>query len=286
MTEKVKKTVSLVVEGGGMRGFYAGGVIDTFLNNDVDINYVIAVSAGAATATSYVSKQKGRNREIIEKYVCDKRYVSKRNIVKHGSFIGMDFIFGEIPTKLIPFDWETFENSKVKFLTGTFDCKKGQTLWYDKSRYGRDLMVLRASCSLPLVCKIVDFDGKKLLDGGINQPIPIKKAIEDGNDFHIIVLTQNENYRKKPSKLNPYKIPYMKYPKLIEKMQIRHKEYNDEVALCEKLEREGKAMIIRPLKKVEVGRLESDKQKILDLYEQGVNDTNKRLLEIKNILKN
>lgn len=276
--------VSLVLEGGGMRSFYSAGVLDAFLEHNINFDYAITVSAGAVNVVSYISKQLYRNREILEKYVCDKRYMSKRNIIRCGSLIGMDFILDDIPNKLLPFDWEGFKRSETRYLTGAFDCNTGETIWYDKEAIDKESKVLRATCSLPFLSKMVSFDNRKLLDGGLSHAIPITKAIEDGNEFHVIVLTRNVGYQKPPSSSIPYKIAYKKFPKLIEIMENRHIFYNQQLELCEQLEREGKAIIIRPLKKLEVSRLEKDNQKIIELYHEGVQNAYDKIEEIKNKL--
>lgn len=276
--------ISLVLEGGGMRSFYSAGVLDAFLEQNINLEYVITVSAGAVNVVSYISKQLYRNREILEKYVCDKRYMSKSNIFRCGSMIGMDFIFDEIPNKLLPFDWEAFKSSRTRYLTGTFDCSTGETIWYDKEVIDEESKVLRATCSLPFLSRMVSFDNRKLLDGGLAHAIPIRKAIEDGNEFHVIVLTRNIGYQKPSSSSIPYKIAYKKFPKLIEIMEKRHIVYNQQLELCEQLERDGKAIIIRPLQKLEVSRLEKDNQKIIALYKEGIRDAYDKIEDVKRIL--
>lgn len=273
--------VSLVLEGGGMRSFYTAGVLDAFLEHNMNFEYVITVSAGATNVVSYISQQLYRNLEILEKYVCNYRYMSKRNILRCGSMIGMDYIFDEIPNKLLPFDWVAFHTSKARYLTGAFDCNTGETIWYEKEAIDKESKVLRATCSLPFISKMVSLDGRKLLDGGLSHAIPIQKAIEDGNIFHVVVLTRNVGYQKPPSSSIPYKIAYKKFPKVAEVMEQRHILYNRQLELCEQLEREGKAIIIRPRKKLEVSRLEKNNQKIIELYHEGVKDAYDKLDEIK-----
>jgi predicted patatin/cPLA2 family phospholipase len=261
---------ALVLEGGGTRGFYSSGVFEAFIERGIMFPYIAGVSAGAANALSYISGQPGRSRRIVEKYVGDPRYVSRRNLISKRSLFGYDFIFDEIPNKRLFFDWDVFGATNVRFLTGVTDCETGEPLWYEKDELDRAFTVVRASCSVPLVSKIINHKGRKLLDGGVAAPIPIEKSIADGNGFHVIVLTQNAGYKKTPFKhKGVLRLFYSKYPKLTDVMLRRHEIYNRQVALCEKLEREGRALIIRPLKPLSVGRSTSDIPKLLALYDEG-----------------
>jgi len=99
---------ALVLEGGGTRGFFSAGVFDAFMEAGVMFPYIIGVSAGAANAVSYISGQIGRNRQIVERYVGNPKYISKRNFLFHRSVFGMNYIFKEIPLKHIFVDWEIF----------------------------------------------------------------------------------------------------------------------------------------------------------------------------------
>lgn len=267
--------VGLVLEGGGTRGYYSAGVMDAFLKADIMFPYVIGVSAGAGNATSFISGQIGRNKQMIEHFITHKRYVSFTNYMKNKSVFGMDFIFGEIPQKHCFFDWDMLKKSKTRFLTGAFDCEKGETVWFEKEDLRTGLGILIASCSLPFFSPMVKYKKKILLDGGILHPIPIEKSIEDGNEFHVIILTQNEGYQKKGKKYAFFEFYYRMYPKLVETMKIRHEIYNQQVELCEELQRQGKAIIIRPLQSLEVSRMTKDVKKLLALYQEGEDETQK-----------
>ncbi|MDR1692010.1 MAG: patatin family protein, partial [Oscillospiraceae bacterium] len=193
---------ALVCEGGGTRGFYSSGVFEAFMDAGWMFPYIIGVSAGAANALSYISGQRLRSRDIVEHYVGDPRYLGYRNMLK-GSFFGMDFIFEEVPQKHVFFDWESFDETDVAFLTGVTDCRSGQAFWFPKGRIDRKFTLTRASCSVPFVTPPVKFEGYRFADGGVASPIPIDKSIEDGNAFHVVVLTQNPGYRKKPARFAP-----------------------------------------------------------------------------------
>jgi len=269
-TKMLPKGCALVLEGGGIRGFYSSGVFDTFMDAGIMFPYIIGVSAGAANALTYVSGQRGRSRLIVENYLKKHEYLSYRNLLKHRSMFGFDYIFKTIPEQHIFWDREVFDDSDIRLLTGATDCRTGKSVWFEKQDIKSGFDVTKASCSVPLVSKIVKYGGYGLLDGGISTPIPIEKSIEDGNEFHVIVLTRNCGYRKKPFKYEKLlELRYGKYPRFIETMMHRHEAYNRQLALCEQLEEEGRAIIIRPLKALKVGRTGKDIKKVLDLYDEG-----------------
>ena len=273
--------VALVLEGGGTRGFYSAGVFEAFMDAGLGFPYIVGVSAGAANALTYLAGQKLRNRQIVQHYVRDSRYVSWRNLFRYRSLFGYDFIFREIPGRHLFWDREMFERHNVRFLTGAIDCESGRTVWFEKDEITEGFEAARASCAVPLVSRMVEYKGKKLLDGGVAAPIPIEKSIEDGNRFHVIVLTRNEGYRKKPiGNKNILRLVYRRYPKLVEAMQKRHEVYNRQLALCERLEREGKALIIRPLAPLSVGRTNRDTQKLLALYDEGHEEGKKAIYSL------
>ena len=276
------ENVGLVLEGGGMRGLYTCGILEYFMENQLYFNYVIGVSAGACNAASYISRQQRRNEKVIIGFVKDWRYMSLRNLILSKSYFGMDFIFDEIPNQHVPFDFRTFYESPGVFLVGATDCQTGKPLYLNKDDLGAQFQALRASASLPMLSPIVNYKGYELLDGGISDSIPIKKSIQDGNTKNIIVLTRNKGYRKRPGKFNALlKLTYKNYPQLIETMLNRYKNYNETLDYIEHLEDEGKALVIRPSNKLEVGRLEKDPQKLYRLLHQGYEDTKHSYERIK-----
>jgi predicted patatin/cPLA2 family phospholipase len=276
---------ALVLEGGGMRGFYSAGVLEAFMDAGIMFPYIAGVSAGAANALAYIAGQRGRNRIIIKEYVGDKRYVGYRNLIMHRTLFGYDFIFGTIPEKHLYWDKEVFETTDIRFLTGAIDCKTGKTVWFEKGDIADGFVVTRASCSVPLLSKVVNYNGYDLLDGGISDPIPIEKSIEDGNDFHIILLTRNEGYSKEPFRHKQLlKFIYRKYPKLVEAILRRHEIYNRQLAICEQLEREQKAIIVRPLLPLFVDRVATDTSKLLALHDEGYDEGKQAIKTIEQFI--
>ncbi|MNO39616.1 Patatin-like phospholipase [compost metagenome] len=239
---------SLILEGGTLRPIFSAGVMDALLDHDVMFPYCIGVSAGISNGVSYISRQKRRNLEIVEKYRHDNRYIGYRNFFRCRSLFGLDFVFGEIPKKLIPFDVNTYQSYDGKVLVGVTNAHTGQPEYMDGLNMDEKWSMLRATCAIPMFFPAIDINGQKYYDGGLTDPIPIKKAIADGNDKHLIVLTQPKGYIKEFSKQNARvgKLLRRKYPKLEEVLLTRHEIYNETVAFCEHLEKEGQAIIIRP----------------------------------------
>ncbi|MCM3568845.1 patatin family protein [Neobacillus mesonae] len=282
----MEKQVGLVLEGGGMRGVYTGGVLEFFLENGLFFPYVIGVSAGACNAASYLSKQKGRNKVVTIDYASDPRYISWKNYFKNRQFFGMDFIFDEIPNKHVPYHYDEFYNSPSEFVVGTTDCVSGEPVYFNKQDYGQELLkVLRASSSLPFIAPEVKFQDKMLLDGGISDPIPIKKAQRDGFEKNIIILTRNKGYKKRPSRF--HFLASRKYPQykgLLNALQNRYQIYNETIDYLEEEEKKGKVLIIRPVHPLTVGRMERNPQKLESLYYQGYEDAKQAMDKIHNYI--
>ena len=262
--------ISLVLEGGGTRGFFSAGVLDAFMEAGIMFPYVAAVSAGAANALSYVSGQKGRNRQIVEHYVADKRYVSKRNLLLHRSMFNMKFVFHEVPQKHIFFDWDMFNQQDIRLLTGTMDCATGETIWFEKQDVTPQLEVSIASCSIPLLSPIVRYKGYDLLDGGVSDPIPIEKSVADGNSLHVVVLTRNAGFELPELKRKKLvKIFLHRHPEVVRTILGRHIVYRRQQELCDQLEKEGRAILIRPIEPLTLEGTESDTARLLELYDEG-----------------
>ncbi|RSK26741.1 patatin family protein [Bacillus sp. HMF5848] len=267
-------SAGLVLEGGGMRGVYTAGVLEFFMDNNLYFPYVIGMSAGACVAASYISQQKGRNKIVNIEYCNHPNYISFKNIIKHRQVFGMDFIFDEIPKKLVPFDFSAFRKSPQRFVVGATDCITGNPVYYEKKDIGDDITtILRASSSLPYMAPMISYGDRVLLDGGIADPLPIKKAEQDGYTKNVVILTRNGGYRKEKTKLSwLYKQSFKDYPGLLHSLVNRHHLYNDVMDYIEEQEARGNVIIIRPQKPLEVSRVERNPQKLLKLYEDGYQD--------------
>lgn len=261
----------LVLEGGAFRGLFTAGVLDALLDINADIKYIVGVSAGATNAYSFVSKQRGRNLEIMEKFIENKRYVSYGNLIRCRSIMDLDFVFDEIPNKHCVFDYKTFNEYDGEILAGAFNIRTGENEYFGKESLDERNSILRASTAIPMMFPFEKINGEYYADGGLLEPIPIEKSIADGNDKNIIILTRNADYRKKKSKINElaYKIYKNKYPRLANVLKNRYIQYNKQLDYCEKLEESGNAIIIRPTVDMNIGRFERDKVKLKRIYQNG-----------------
>lgn len=267
----MKKT-GLVLEGGGMRGVFTSGALEFLLERNIQLPYIIGVSAGACNAASYVSRQAGRNKAVTVDYAGHPDYISMKRLLRYGELFNMDLIFDKIPNSENPFNYDQFFSSEQVFYVGVTDCMTGETLYYEKSELMKDFnMILRASSSLPMVAPFVDYKGKKLLDGGISDPVPIERSIHDGNNKHVIILTQQIDYKKTPAKRGMwyFRKKYKHCPGLVRVVQQRYQIYNEALSRVKKLEEEGRAFVLRPDSLFNVSRTERKRERLELLYQHG-----------------
>lgn len=279
---------ALVLEGGALRGMYTSGVLDTFLKNNMEFECVAGVSAGALNAMSYISKQPGRSAKINLEYCDDPRYIGRKAFIKNKGIIGYDYLFGDISENKVPFDYKSFENTNQRFIIVTTNCEKAETEYLEKSNCNDLFKAAQASSSMPLASAMVEINNNHYLDGAVTTSIPVKWALEQGYEKVVVVLTRDKTYRKpilsnKMKKL--YKLAYHKYPKLIEKLNTMPERYNKLQDELIELEKEGKIFIIRPEKEVTVSRLEKDKEKLENLYKEGIAEAEKNLDALKEYLE-
>ena len=261
----------LALAGGGLRGEYNAGVLDAFLDGNFHADYVIGVSAGAANGVSYVSGQRERGLRTNTDCLHDPRYMGLRSLLLHRSLFGMDFIFHEIPQHLDPFDYQAFQENLCEFWTGAIDIRTGETVYFGKEEIGDDLEALRATTSLPLLSQPVAYRGRLLLDGGTADPIPVRRALADGCDRVVVVLTRERDYRKPAQSFRAvYRSAFRRYPAMIRALDTRHRIYNDTLDFLAGLECGGTAAVIAPATPPQVRRIERDRDKLLALYQEGL----------------
>lgn len=264
--------VGLVLEGGGMRGIFTAGVLDFFLEKDIEFSQIIGVSAGACHAASFVSKQKGRARDVVIDYINDKRYCSIYSLITTGDMFGAKFAYDDIPNKLNVFDSETYEKRNSRLFAAVTNVETGKAEYIELKDFSKDMDALRASASLPMISKIVDFNGKKYLDGGVSDSIPIKAMESRGVLKSLIVLTQPKGYVKEPaSGIGIAKLKYRRFPNLVESMSKRHVMYNETIKYIEEQEAKGNVFVIRPDADLGIGRIEKNKEKLKGVYKKGYN---------------
>lgn len=262
--------IGLILEGGGMRGIFTAGVLDFFLDKGLTFDCCYGVSAGACHACSYLSSQRGRGMAVNLDYLDDWRYCSWRSFIFTGNIFGAQFLFDEIPHSLNLYDYQAFALNPCKFYAVLTDCVTGQAVYQPITDMEQDIWAIRASSSLPLVSRMVEWQGRQYLDGGISDSIPLARSIADGCEYNVVILTQHRGYHKAANPMMPLlELRYHKYPKLVAQMEHRHIHYNRTLRLIERERVAGKAFVLRPGGPVNIKRLERNTQKLEALYRNG-----------------
>lgn len=260
----------LVLEGGALRGLFSAGVIDVMMENGIDYEGVIGVSAGSNFGCNYKSRQPGRVIRYNVRFANDSRYMGWRSLLTTGNLVGAEFAYHYMPLKLDVFDIATFESDPMEFYLVCTDCLTGEPVYYrmDKVNY-ESLEWLRASASMPLVTRPVKVDGHVLLDGGISDSIPLEHFQGMGFDRNVVVLTRPRSYRKEPAKLWPYRLLMRRYPAITQAMARRHEMYNSQLDYVEREEKAGRIFVIAPDEELPIGRVEMNIEKMNAVYNIG-----------------
>lgn len=276
---KIDGNKALVLEGGGLRGVFTCGVLDCFMDRGIRFPFAVGVSAGACNGLSYMSGQRGRARssniDLMDKY----HYVGLKYLFTQGCIMDFKLLFEDFPEKIIPYDYERYFSNPDRFVMVTTNCLTGKAEYFEeKSSSARIMDIVRASSSLPFVSPITYVDGIPMLDGGIADSIPVEYALSQGFEKLVVVLTRNRGYRKKEGGMPLAKIAYRNYPNLQKALQERNAVYNRTMDLIERLEDEGRITVIRPVKPVNVSRMEKDTSKLAALYQEGYDIADKAVL--------
>ena len=268
-------TGTIVLDGGATRGVFTSGILDYLMEEDLYFSHVIGVSAGSCNGVDYVSRQIGRTKKCMIPEKKEYSYYSGvRSAIKEKSILDMDMVFDTFPKKIYPFDFETYFQSDMVCEIVTTNCETGKAEYMtEQSDPDRLMKLCRASSSMPLLSPIVNIDGVPYLDGGLADSVPIRRALQSGNEKIVLVLTRNPGYRKKPiskGTVKLYRRAYKKYPNLVHAAIYRNHVYNKTMELVERLEEEEKIFVIRPLVPT-VSRLERDETALTAFYQHGYN---------------
>ena len=267
---EIDEKTGLVLEGGGMRGVFTCGVLDYMMDHAIWFPYGIGVSAGACNGLSYMSRQRGRakfsNIDLLDKY----HYISIRHLWRKRCILDQNLLYDQFPKQILPYDYKAYAENPARFEMVTTSCVTGRACYLEeKQDADRIIAIVKASSSLPYVCPITYVDGEPMLDGGIVDSIPVVRAMQQGYDRNVVVLTRNRGYRKKEKDIKIPHFIYKKYPRLRVALSRRCQVYNEQLELVEQLEDEGKIWVIRPVRRMEVDRIETDIKKLTALYEEG-----------------
>ncbi|HDR1345777.1 TPA: patatin family protein [Pasteurella multocida] len=276
--------VGLVLEGGGMRAMFTAGVLDVFLTENVQVDGIVAVSAGVLFGVNYPAKQYGRALRYNKKYLNDKRYMGWHSLLTTGNIVNKDFAFYELPFTLDPFDAETLRQSKIDFYATLTNVQTGEAEYVKLDDVFNEMEVLRATSAMPFVSKMVEINGQYYLDGGIADSIPLKKCQALGYDKIIVVLTRPLEYRKKPTPSWIFNLFYRDYPHLVEKLKTRYQNYNDTVEEIIRLNNNKDIFVIRPSHHLPISRIEKDVEKVQAMYDLGITDAKREMAALKAFL--
>lgn len=269
-TYRMGNDVGLVLEGGGMRGVFTSGVLDYFMDHDIQFPYVIGVSAGACNGLSYISNQRGRARlsniELLEEY----DYINIKNLLSKRNILDSDLLFYEFPEHIVPYDYETYFSSPMRFVMVTTNCLTGEANYFEEKKDKKRVIdIVKASSSLPFVSPVTYVDNLPMLDGGIVDSIPLEQAMKEGFKKNVVILTRPKGYRKEGKDIKIPSFIYRKYPKLRDVLSSRNAIYNRQLELIDEYEEKGLIFTLRPSEEIEVNRLEKDVKKLEALYEEG-----------------
>lgn len=278
----------IVFEGGANRTVFSVGVMDALMERGISTDYLNGSSAGIAYGINLASKQKGRVLKLMENYVADKRYMGPRHMFnrKNKSYFNLDFIYREIPNKLLPFDFEEYKKYPSIPEAAVTNVITGKTEYLPVSPEDKDFMVLRASCALPLIFPIIHIQEVPYMDGGLSDPVPVKRAFEMGCEKVIVVLTRERGYKKGQEGFgNILKMRYGAYPEMLKVLDNRPEIYNDQRKEIFQMEEEGKIFLISPESTKGFSRIEKNITVLYDLYHDGFSKMKSRMRELEEYLE-
>lgn len=274
--------IGLLVEGGGMKCAYGAGVLDVFLKENIEFPYVCGVSAGAANAASFVAKQYGRNKRFYTEHVNEPDYASMKNFVKKGNFFDLDYIYGTLSEKggADELDFETLMSNPTELVFPATNAVTGQARFFTKNDLkADDFSPVKATSALPVICKPILIDGNYYYDGGIVASIPVRKMMEDGCDKIVAVMSKHRGYMMKPQGHKAVYTMWLRrnFPKTVELINRRHKQYNASMRKLLALQREKKALIYYVPDEIKVKTTTNDDRITTELYEAGFRDGEKNM---------
>lgn len=279
-------SVGLVLEGGGLRGMFTNGILDVFMKNGIRFDAVVGVSAGMLFGCNYKSNQPGRALRYNLRYKDNIEYMSWKSLIKTGNYVNERFSYHLLPYMLDPFDFNEFKKNPMKFYAVCTDIERGCSVYHEiDDANGIGMRWMQAYASMPVFAKPVEIDGRYYLDGGITDSIPLKFIQEKGFKKNIVILTQPADFRKKKAHVGLImKLLLNRYPMVAELMARRHVMYNNELDYIHSELKKGDTFLICPDEKLDIGRLSMKEDKILRVYEAGVEKAQQLLPQIKDFI--
>ena len=282
------RRTGLVLEGGAMRGLWTAGVTDVMMEHDVWPDGLIGVSAGAAFGCNYKSRQIGRAVRYNMRFAKDPRYSGLRSLFTSGDYFNAQFGYHVVPYEYDIFDIATFEKNPLEFTIVCTDVETGQAVYHTMNHVDYDeLEWLRASASMPVVSRVVEVQGHKLLDGGVSDSIPLEHFERQGYQRNVVILTQPLGYQKEHNRLMPIiRMTLRKYPLMVKALEERHLMYNKQLEYVAQAEREGRCLVLRPEEKIPIGHISHDPEQMRHVYEMGRRTGEQYIERIKEFYEN
>lgn len=277
----------LVLEGGGMRGAYTAGVLTWLIDHQIELDYGVGISAGAMNLCSYAMKNKQYLYDVSVTYMPDKRNVGLTPLLKEHHYVGYDFMFDRLLKDVVHYQLDALRKSPMEIEIGLFNLNADRMEWLGKQDLDDDLRLLKGACTLPIAGVAVPYQNGLYMDGGVTTMVPIKRSIANGCGRHLVITTKDDSYVRKPSSkllLRTTKAVH-KNQALVDALKIRSNVYYEEMGLVSELQKQGKALLIRPSKNLGVKRFSGDAEALQKLYELGQEDCETRKEELLQFLK-
>ena len=265
--------------GGGMRDIYGAGVLDKCMEYGINFDHCIGVSAGSANLSAYISGQKGRNYSFYIEYAFRKEYMSTGNWMRKRNFVDLDYVFGTLSNSdgENPFDYSKAIENPARFQIVATNALTGKAHYFEFSDMKQDdYGAIKASNCVPVVNKPYIVDGVPYFDGGLSDPIPLEKCLEEGCEKTVIILTRPKDFRRSADSDNMIvKLLRKKYPEAAKAMHTRADHYNSVLDMAVEMEKDGKVLIVAPDSIEGMKTLKRDKDAMISLYKKGLTDAEK-----------
>ena len=283
----MKKKTGLILEGGGVRGAYTAGALSWLAEQGIHFDYNVGISSGAAYLALHLSGETELAHRMATEFAVDPKLVGVSAFLKCRHIVDIDRMFKEYLQDEAGYTIKNLRESDIQMETGVYDLEKGETVFYSNQDFDDELQLLQAGCSLPIASSLVEFEGRKLLDGGITKMIPIERALEQNCKKCLIITTKPADYVRKPaSKFVCFlmAVAYRKYPSVLRDYRIRHKNYYKQMKIVRTMVEKGRALQIAPSETIKVNRFKGDPEKCEMLYQLGYKDMEARKQEILEFL--
>lgn len=280
--------IGLVLEGGGVRGAYTAGCLAWLHDNNIHFDYSAGISSGAVYLSCFLMGQPGIAKNMSTKYACDPNMTGFGAMVHCGHYVDYEMIFEKYLRGVEHMSCQPLIDANPDMEVGAYDLDLGKTVWFRPKDMDPELVLLRATCALPVAAETVEYKGRKLLDGGITKMIPIERAVEQGCTKVMVITTKPADFVRKPaSKFIRFMMKriYKDYPKVEEDYQVRHINYYKQMTMIKDMVADSKAILMYPSETVKVNRFKGDEEKCLQLYNLGYADMEKRKDEILAFMK-